>query len=904
MSERSLGQKFLDYYFYLILKQPLIMLLIVAGLAAFLASHLPNLKIDASSDSLTLEYDKDLDYFREISKRYQSGDFLVVTYKPNGELFSEGTLKHLAALRDNLLKVDGVDSANSILDVPLLYSPRVSLTQVARGIKTLSDEGVDFDLAKKEFIDSPIYKDMILGPDGKTTVILLNLATDNQFIQLVRERDRLRLKRDTEGLSADEQVELEKVSEEFLNYRTAAAERSHERVQAVREIANNYKEGAEIFIGGVTMITADMVDFIRSDIIVFGAGIIIFIIVILSIIFRQWQFVVLPLVTCSLTLVMMLGFLAAIDWRLTVISSNFVALLLIVTLAITIHLIVRYREYSNLKSHVVRGQNLRDTVTAMFQPCLYTVMTTMVAFISLVVSGIRPVIDFGWMMSIGLCLAFLMAFIVIPAGLMLLPRTKPNYKEDTSGVFTLRFSRFTEKHGNVIIFVSLLAVVISVVGTSQLKVENRFIDYFHSSTEIHQGMLVIDQQLGGTITLDIILDRKPKEQMVNAGFVSTSDHYSDDEFDGDPFAPAIAAEDNFGGDPFAEDSLSGEPFVEDSFSEESGFASTDDFSDADDEFGGSDPFAAGDANSNQSVTLADASLSSNYWFTKAGLEKIESVHDYLESLSEVGKVQSLAMASRVAADLNGRPLNDFELAIMRKLLPEDIVSFLVKPYLADDRDQTRITMRLKETDPNLRRNEILKTIRSHLTDNLGFESENVHLTGVLVLYNNMLQSLFKSQILTIGAVFIGILLMFLVLFRSLSLSLIALIPNMLAALAVLGGMGLAGIPLDMMTITIAAIAVGIGVDNAIHYIYRFRNEFALEKNYIKSMHNAHGSIGRAMYYTSVTIIVGFSILTLSEFIPSIYFGLLTGLAMFAAIIASLTLLPKLILLVKPFGSEN
>jgi predicted RND superfamily exporter protein len=879
MPERTIRQKFLDNYFYLILQQPLIALLIVVGLAAFLASHLPNLKIDASSDSLTLEYDKDLDYFREISKRYQSGDFLVVTYKPKGELFAPGTLTHLRALRDQLLTVEGVKSANSILDVPLLYSPRVSFSQITKGVKTLSDPGVDFSQAKKEFIESPIYKDMILGPDGKTTVILLNLATDNKFIQLVRERDRLRLKRDKGKLTADEKQRLENVSKEFLDYRTAAAERSHQRVQSVREVVNNYKGGAEIFIGGVTMITADMVDFIRSDIIVFGAGIVIFIVVILSIIFRQWQFVVLPLFTCTLTLIMMLGFLASIDWRLTVISSNFVALLLIVCLAITIHLIVRYREYSNQKSHVVRAQNLRDTVTAMFQPCLYTVMTTVVAFVSLVVSGIRPVIDFGWMMSIGLCLAFLMAFIVIPAGLMLLPKTKPNYREDTSGVFTLKFSRFTENNGAVIIIASVIAIIISVVGATRLEVENRFIDYFHSSTEIHQGMLVIDQQLGGTITLDIILDRKTKAGGNINGFTVGSETFSDSEFDGDPFSPAIDPNDGFGGDPFSE---------------------ADPFTDASSDFGDADPFASDPFSSNKSEAKPSRP---NYWFTQVGLEKVESVHQYLEGLSEVGKVQSLAMASRVAADLYGRSLNDFELAIMRKALPEDIESFLIKPYLASDSEQTRITMRLKETDPNLRRNEILKTIRSHLTEELGFNSEDVHLTGVLVLYNNMLQSLFRSQILTIGAVFVGILFMFLVLFRSLTLSLIALIPNMLAALVVLGGMGLAGIPLDMMTITIAAIAVGIGVDNAIHYIYRFRKEFTLEKNYLKSMHNAHGSIGRAMYYTSVTIIVGFSILTLSEFIPSIYFGLLTGLAMFAAIIASLTLLPKLMLMVKPFGPE-
>lgn len=884
-------------YFYCILQQSLLSLMAVVGIAIVLATHLPDLKIDASSDSLTLEYDKDLDYFREISKRYQSGDFLVLTYKPKDDLFSPDSLAHFKSLRDELKKVEGVVGANSILDVPLLYSPPVGLTDIAAGVKTLVDSDVDYTLAKKEFLESPIYKDMLLGPDGKTTAILLNLATDNQFIELVRERDLLRLKRDTEGLSVDEQQQLATVSETFTRYSTEKNQINAQRVAVVRNIVNDYRNSAEIFLGGVTMITADMVEFIRSDIIVFGLGIIIFIILSLSIIFRQWQFVVLPLSTCLLTLVIMLGFLAAIDWRLTVISSNFVALLLIVCLAITIHLIVRYREISNQMSSLECEENLRKTMSAMFQPCAYTVLTTIVAFVSLVVSGIRPVIDFGWMMTIGLCIAFVLSFIIIPAGLMLLPKTKPSYGEDTSGLFTLRFSRFTEKHGSIIIVGGIVAAIISAVGLSRLEVENRFIDYFHSSTEIHQGMLVIDQQLGGTVTLDIIIDRKAEDNnevdVVNVDGndidtikIDSSNVDSENEF----------SSDEFGSDAFAVDPFSQQPPPSDTISEQ-------------DEFGG-DAFSIdeGDIFDDVVTSVKDKVEStvkgSNYWFTRGGLDQIEAVHDYLESLPEVGKVQSLATVYKVARDLNGRTLNDFELALVRNVLPKDIEDFLVKPYLASDREQTRITLRIKETDESLRRNELLKNIKSHLVNELDFDDEQVNLTGVLVLYNNMLQSLYRSQIVTIGAVFFGILVMFMVLFRTLSLSLIALIPNMLAALVVLGGMGLAGIPLDMMTITIAAIAVGIGVDNAIHYIYRFRSEFLVEKNYIKSMHNAHASIGRAMYYTSATIIIGFSILALSQFIPSIYFGLLTGLAMFAAIVSSLTLLPKLILIFKPFGKEK
>jgi predicted RND superfamily exporter protein len=876
-------------YFHCIFRQSLFSLLAIVGIALVLATHLPDLKIDASSDSLTLEYDKDLDYFREIAKRYQSGDFLVLTYKPKNDLFDQNTLAHLKTLRDELKKVEGVVGANSILDVPLLYSPPVGLTEIASGVKTLLDADVDFTLAKKEFLESPIYKDMLLGSDGKTTAILLLLATDNKYIELVRQRDALRLKRDTNSLSVDEQQQLEEVSTVFTAYSTEKNLESAQRVETVRNIVKDYRDEAEIFLGGVTMITADMVEFIRSDIVVFGIAIIVFIILSLSFIFRQWQFVVLPLTTCLLTLVIMLGFLAAIDWRLTVISSNFVALLLIVGLSITIHLIVRYRELSNKQASLEREENLRQTINSMFKPCAYTLLTTIVAFASLVVSGIRPVMDFGWMMIIGLSVAFVLAFVVIPAGLTLLPKTKLSTDEDKSSLFTLRFSRFTEKHGSFIIICGIVAAAVSVVGLYRLEVENRFIDYFHSLTEIHQGMLVIDQQLGGTITLDIILDKKIEDPLdvknidnsnVDESYVDDSkNEFSNNEFGGDafaadPFAAQAPASDNS----FGENEFGSDPF---SIEETDVFGETD--------------------NSADNSSLADKP---SYWFTRGGLDQIEAVHDYLESLHEVGKVQSLATVYKVARDLNGRTLNDFELALVRNVLPKEIEEFLIRPYLASDLDQTRISLRVKETDENLRRNELLKKIKSHLVNELGFEDEQVHLTGVLVLYNNMLQSLYRSQIVTIGAVFFGILLMFLVLFRSLSLSLIALVPNMLAALVVLGGMGLAGIPLDMMTITIAAIAVGIGVDDAIHYICRFKEEFAKEKNYLKSMHNSHASIGRAMYYTSATIIVGFSVLVLSQFIPSIYFGLLTGVAMFAAILSSLTLLPKLLLIFKPLGKES
>ncbi|GAA5320652.1 MAG: RND family transporter [Candidatus Pelagadaptatus aseana] len=849
----SVFEKLVSLYQQLVIQRPKLALSLVAVTVLAFAAGLPNFRLDASADSLTLETDTDLDYFREVNKRYQSGDFLVITFKPHDELFSDDSIELMQALVADLSQVDGVTSTLSMLDAPLLYSPKVSLTEITEP-RTLLTEGVDWQDAKSEFLESPIYEEMILGPDGQTTAIMLNLRVDEDYIRMVRHRDSLRAKRNQHGLTAAEQQELDRVSKEFLDYRTALSDRDHLRVEEVRRIVASYRDRAELFVGGATMITSDMLSFIEHDLKVFGIAILVFMVAIMALIFRQKRFVVLPLLTCFSAVIIMLGGLAWVDWRLTVISSNFVSLLLIISLAITIHLVVRYREYHAATPDAPQSELVMNTVRFMARPCLYTTLTTMVAFISLVVSDIRPVIDFGWMMSMGLALALVLAFIIIPAGLMVLPKGEPKDKGDNSHVFTLKFAWFIEKHHALVLWLSLLAALVSAYGISKLEVENRFIDYFHSSTEIYQGMETIDKNLGGTITLDITLDA----QELSDGFDYAAEGVADED---DPFGEA---------DPFDEP----DPFAE------------------------ADPFGEADPFSEQNP---EAKAKDSVWFTVSGLEQVKRIHDYLDTLPEVGKVQSLATAYKVGNDVNGARLNNFELALMKKSLPPEINDVLVAPYLSEEYNQTRITMRVKETDPDLKRMELLQRIHHQIVNELGFAEEQVKLSGLLVLYNNMLQSLFTSQIVTLGAVFLGILLMFMVLFRSLSLSLVAIVPNLLAAAVVLGGMGLFGVPLDMMTITIAAITVGIGVDDTIHYIHRFKKEFVIDHDYVEAMHRSHASIGRAMFYTSVIIVVGFSILALSNFIPSIYFGLLTGLAMVAAILGALTLLPRLILLFKPLG---
>jgi predicted RND superfamily exporter protein len=853
-------QRLTDLWLSGVIRFPRLVLLGIVAIILLAALGLPRFKLDASADSLTLENDQDVNYFREISKNYSSGDFLIVTFTPHEDLFSDASLSLLRRLQDELAQIEGVSSVNSILNVPLLFSPKQSLREVAKDPRTLETPGVDRELAKREFLESPIYREMILGSDGQTTALQLNIAVDRRYIELVQHRDALRAKKSQEGLSAEEEAELARVSQEFLDYRTNSEARAHDRVEKVREVVARYKDGAQIFVGGVTMITADMISFIQKDLFIFGAATVLFIVLVLVFIFRSMRFTVIPVVTCLAAVFIMLGLLSWLDWRLTVISSNFVALLLILSMSIIVHLVVRYREYAEENPDWSQQQLISETIKFMAIPCLYTTLTTVVAFMSLVVSGIRPVIDFGWMMTIGLTLALALAFLLLPAGLMLLPRTKEKksaaqVNRPESKPLTLYCSQIVERHGRAVITVSVLVGIFSIWGISRLQVENRFIDYFHETTEIYQGLSVIDQKLGGTTSLDIIINARAASGLVA---------------DSEETVRAFADED----DPFAE--VEADPFADADIEED-------------------DPFA--DAHSE-----AEPNNATSRWMTVAGLEQVEKIHDYLETLPEVGKVQSLAILYKVGKELNGS-LNNFELAVMDKALSPEVRKTLVDPFLYGE-EETRITMRVKDSYPGLKRAELVERIRQHLEKDLKLDVEELRFSGLLVLYNNMLQSLFSSQIVTLGVVFFCIMLMFVVLFRSVLVAFVGILPNVLAAISILGGMGLIGIPLDMMTITIAAITVGIGVDDTIHYIHRFKKEIAVDGDYVAAMHRSHGSIGKAMYYTSVIIIFGFSIMVLSEFIPTIYFGLLTGLAMFAALMGALFLLPKLILLVRPFKTTQ
>lgn len=813
------------------IEKPLLSLVMVFLVVGYFSSHIPSFKLDASAESLVLENDDSLQYYRKISKTYGSDDFLIITYAPFKDLMSDEVLADLKSLSDELVVLNRVHSIDSILNVPLLNSPRVEISKLDTDIRTLETPGVDREMARKEFLESPIYKSLLMSPDGKTTIIRINFKRDEKYFSLMYKRNDLRDKKKEFGLSKEEEGLFIKAQKEFRNYHAQVLDAEDKLIQTVRDIMDRHRDHAEMFLGGVPMITTDMIGFIEHDLETFGLGVIAFLILMLCLFFKKLHWVALPMGCCIITVLVMVGFLGLMDWRVTVISSNFVSILLIITMSLTIHLIVRYRDINDTIPGLSQKELVWETVRLMAQPCFYTAITTIVAFVSLIISGIRPVIDFGWIMTIGIALAFGLNFIFFPAALVLLQAEPPGFAKDGTRKFTLAVAAFTNRNRKAILWVSFLLAVVSAIGISKLEVENRFIDHFKSNTEIYQGMEVIDQQLGGTTPLDIVMNPDQKY----------FDYLKE------------ASEDVDVDDPFAEEA---------------------------------------------------EEVEHNYWFNSNMLDRVESIHDYLESLPEVGKVQSISTLIKVFTQLDkGRKPDDYDLALIRKLMPENVKDSLVNPYLSKDANQIHINMRLIESDPTLRRSQLIEKIRTHLVEKLKFDPETIHFTGMVVLYNNMLQSLYRSQILTIGVVFVSIMFMFMILFKSVSMALIGIIPNLLAAGTVLSLMGWMGIPLDMMTITIAAITVGIAVDDTIHYIHRFQTEFKTDRNYLASMDRCHGSIGKAMYYTSVTITLGFSILALSEFMPTIYFGLLTGAAMVVALIGALTLLPLLIVVFRPLGAE-
>ena len=831
----------LKAYEGIILDRPVVCLILVALVTAFFGLFIQRFELDISADSLVLENDVDLKYYRSIAARYSSDDFLIVTYTPESDLFSPGTLSHLESLRNDIAEIERVDSVITILDVPLLESPPVTMADLNElSERTLLHPDTDREAARRELVTSPLYGSHLVSRDGLSTALQINFQRDERYLSLRTQRNELREKQLDTELSPEDQLRLDQISAEFRDYSSVLMAQQEADIEQIRRLLKQYGDQAELHLGGVPMIVADMMSFIRHDLAVFGIAVLGIISILLLIAFRRPRWVLLPLLVASAATLVTVGFLGLVEWRITVVSSNFLALLLIFSLSLSVHLIVRYREVANDNPNADQRTLVRDTVRSKAAPCFYTVITTMVAFSSLVICDIRPVIDFGWIMVVALITVFALSFTLFPSLLVLLSPCRDLKESDITGSVTGAFARLADRKSNGVLVVSAALIVAGTIGLTRLSVENRFIDYFHESTEIYQGMLLIDEKFGGTTPLDVIVNA-PVEAL------------QDDE-------QTAVFEDDFMAD------LMDDELLDDS---ETGFTAT------------------------------------SYWFNSFMLQEVDKHHAWLDRLDESGKVLSLSTTMSLMKTLNdGEMIDDFFMAVLYKRLPDEVKQQLIGPYLSEDGNQLRFAMRIYETDAGLKRTELLDNIRDYLTRDNKLNPEQVRLTGMVVLYNNLLQSLFRSQILTLAAVFAAILMTFVFVFRSLKVAAIAIIPNLIAAVLVLGLLGGLGIPLDIMTITIAAISVGIAVDDTIHYVHRYHEEWKQSGDYRGAITRAHGSIGRAMYYTTITITVGFAVLALSNFVPTIYFGLFTAFAMISALLADLALLPVLLARLRPYGERK
>lgn len=857
----------ISWYEKLVFNHSKLVLLFIALLIAVLSQYASNFRLDASSDTLTLENDKSLKYFREVVGKYNTSDFLVLTYSPHesaGELFSDAVLADLSLLRQRLLKLDNIKSIISILDVPLTQSPPLTLAELNGKQHLLLDKETDRLLAREELRSSQLYRDLLVSDDFSTTAIIISLNPDSEVSSLLERRNALRELRASTGLTDEQKTALGQLTLEHQAKSALFQNAQDKLIENVRAVAAAYQDKATVFLGGLPMIVSDSIRFIQADVVVFGSAAVLVIVLILTIAFRQLGWVVMPLITCFTTGYIMVCLLGLLNWPISVVSSNFLSLLLIITLSLNIHLIVRYRELSKCHPEDAQIRLLSETIRSKFIPCLYTALTTIVAFASLIVSGIRPVIDFGYIMCLGIFVALFTSFTLFPALVLLLRPKQVKSNRDRISKTVLAGAKKLYSHPGSAAVAFFIASLVSGYGLTNLTVENRFIDYFKSNTEIYQGMHQIDAKLGGTTPLDIIIDAPQS-------FFTEQEEFARKQANAAVELVPPAAQQGYEDDDFVDE-------FEDDFE---------------------DDFAAEMTRDEASSSGGNLAFTS-YWFNETGLQKVRAIQASLEALPETGKVLSLATSMSIFDNLkDARPMDNIDLGFMYNVLSEENRNTLFVPYMSEDGNQLHISIRVFESHKGLDRNKLIDDIRQLLIDKHDIADEQIKISGMLVLYNNMLNSLFSSQIMTLGTVFLVIMVMFIGLFKNLKLALITLIPNVFSAGVVLGLMGIFAIPLDLMTITIAAISVGIAVDNSIHFIARFRDEFAENHSYGQSIDTATNNVGQAMFYTTIVITAGFLIMVFSNFVPTVYFGILTATAMLTALIANLLMLPMLLRRFKP-----
>ena len=804
-----------------ILEQPKLILvfsLILLSLAFYQGNKF---QLDASADTLLIENDPDLNYLRSVNERYSSEDFFVVTYSPKQTL-NKSNINEFKKFVNEINNFKWVSKTISILNSPLFESSDKPLIEKIKDIEYITSKDVDFNKALKELKNSPVYKKLIINDDASVFGIVVYIKDNQEYLSALKLNKNFLDKKQKNQLTSLDKIQFEKHSI-YLEKLKKQRNKEYEDYNAeIRSHIVNYKSQSSINLSGIPMIVEDLINYVKKDIAIFGSGVFIFMLITLWIIFRDIKWVIFPLLSCLISIALMIGTLGYLNWKVTVISSNFISIMLVLTMEINIHYIQRYKQFQNLYPKKTETQLTQLTSNGIFQSILYGVFITIIGFLSFIFCDIRPVIDFGYMMSVGLIISMLVTMILLPSLIIQFkPKiAKKNKTKDSK--FFKNLANFAINQKLLIIFSSAAILLASFYGSSKITVENSFINYFNKNTEIYKGMKLIDEKLGGTTPLEIIV--KFKE-------TSSKKDSSDDFFE---------------------------------------TSNSDEFKDS-------------------------------YWFTNFRTETITNVHKYLESLPEIGKVLSFYSVIQMGEKINAnKKLGSLEMAILYSKLPDDIKKNIVTPYISIENNEARFSVRVVDSNPNLNRKELLKKIQNHLEENLKISNDDFKVTGVFVLFNNQLQSLYKSQIQTLSFSYFGILVALFILFRSWKLSLIASAPDIVASMLILGSLGFLKIPLDMMTITIATIVMGIGTRAGIYYINRFKSEFAIHKDYKNTIIACHETVGRSIVIAALTIIFGFSILVLSNFNPTINFGILIGIAIFAALILSLTIMPLLLLMTKPF----
>ena len=746
----------MKFFFQSIISNKNIVLAILTTLCVILFSWIDKFRFDASSETLVLEDDLSYEMYEEINDRFTSSEFLVVALIDQ-DIFSNQSLINLSNLEAKLEEVVNVSNVISVLDAPLFEQPKLSLVKSATNDKYLLLDDLNLISAKQELIESPLFNQLIINNLGTAVAMQINL-NDAEDYEIT-----------------------------------------------VKHIRNILKEDKyfESYLAGPAMIVSDTIAYIKNDVLTFGFITFLMFFLLLIVFFRDFWSAFVIMFNASLVIYITICLLGYFDWPISIVSSNFLTLLFISSVAVSVHMIVKLKEGKTSKL------SYQESLAKIFIPCLYTALTTMVGFLSLILSNIQPVIDFGKMMAVGVVINLLISFIFIPAliglrGIAELSEfslSKIYYK-----YLYLNTKNLFKNYGVPLIF---LFLPIFIYLSSGLKVENKFIDYFDESTEIHQGMKFIDEELGGTTPIDIVFTL-PEEEI---------------------------------------------------------------FIDEDDLF------------------FSEGSETSQYWWRQKNMRLLKSIQSDLNQIPELGKDLSIVNGVLLAEKLNDfNEMGDLELAFVKNsLLTNDKAKDVLNSYISPDDRSARITFRIIDSSKDINRNDLLMKIDSYLASKLKDTNVEYQLSGLGVLYNNLLQSLFGSQIKSLAFVFGAIFLMLLILFRSLLISLIVIFVPLVAVGFVFSFMSLFSIPLDIMTITIASISVGMSVDYAIHIAWRFREEQKISRSNAEI--NTINSSGQAVLITAMTVIVGFLVFIFSNFNPTVLFGLLSALAIFVSAALALRLIP-------------